>query len=145
MSLDAELQRLVAAHDAAVDPAAPAAAERRRAVLALHQAGRIEGSAARIAAARVLLTGDRAEVEVAQRLLLATMAHEPAARRLVAEAYDRLRVLAGRPQKFGTQTVVRDGRRELLPVGPLTPDSAGGKWDVGPRAELHRRAATMAP
>lgn len=145
-ALDAELERLVAEHDAAVDPAGPGAAARRAAVRALHTAGRVATPAAQVAAARVLVHAEvAAEVELAQTMALAAMPHQRAARRLAAAAYDRLRLLAGKPQKFGTQFVVRDGRRELWPVDPGTTDSERAKWDVEPIAELRRRAGTELP
>ncbi|MBL9077669.1 MAG: hypothetical protein JNL08_09205 [Planctomycetes bacterium] len=138
-----DLQALVHAHAAETDHGSAAAAARRGAVRALHDGGRLAAVADRCAAARILLPGPVADVELAQALVLAAMAHEPAARRLAAEAYDRLRVLAGRPQKFGTQTTVHDGRGELWPVDAATTDSERAKWGVEPLAELRRRAATM--
>jgi hypothetical protein len=140
-ALDPELARLVAAHDADGDPAGGAAAARRRAVLALHAADRLSPPSARCAAARILVHGgDRTEVELAQTFALSAMSHERAARRLAAVAYDRLRLLAGQPQKFGTQTVRRDGATALWPVDAQTTDSERAKWDVEPLAELQRRA-----
>ncbi|MBL8728129.1 MAG: hypothetical protein JNM25_06845 [Planctomycetes bacterium] len=145
-ALDPELERLVAEHDAARDPTGAGAAARRAAVGALHAAGRVAAPAAKVAAARVLVHGEvRAEVELAQALALAALPQQRAARRLAATAYDRLRLLAGRPQKFGTQFVVRDGVLELWPVDPLTTDSERAKWDVEPLAELRRRAAAGPP
>jgi hypothetical protein len=135
------LARLCAAHEAETDHDSAAASARRAAVLALRAGGRLVAPAAQCAAARVLLVGTMpAEIEAAQALALAAMPHERAARRLAAEAYDRLRVLAGRPQKFGTQSVRRDGRVELWPLDPGTTDSERAKWDVEPLAELQRRA-----
>jgi hypothetical protein len=67
------------------------------------------------------------------------MPTERRARLLAATAYDRLRRLAGEPQKFGTQVVSRDGIRELWPVDPSTTDSERAKWDVPPFAEILRR------
>ena len=54
--------------------------------------------------------------------------------------FDRLRLLAGAPQKFGTQWRARDGGRELWPVDPATTDSERAKWGLPPLAELRRRA-----
>lgn len=134
--LDPDLARLVAEHAAGGDAAA-----RRAAVRVLHEAGRVTTARARLAAARLLVDGDRVgDVELAQTLALAAMPHEPAARRLAAEAFDRLRRLAGQPQKFGTQVVLHDGVGELWPVDAATTDSERAKWDVEPLTELRRRA-----
>ncbi|MBX3463373.1 MAG: hypothetical protein KF830_09390 [Planctomycetes bacterium] len=143
---DDELARLAALHAAAPDHSSAAAAARRRTVLEWHAAGRLATAAARCTAAHVLLAGGSlAEVEAAQALALLAMPHERAARRLAAAACDRLRQLQGRPQKFGTQTMVREGRVELWPVEPATTDSERAKWDVEPLAELRRRAGQLAP
>jgi hypothetical protein len=95
-----------------------------------------------LARARALLAGDApADVEQAERLLLEAMARDARARPLAAAAFDRRRLLRGLPQKFGTQSVVRDGRRELWPVDPATTDSERAKWGLPPLAELQRRLA----
>jgi hypothetical protein len=145
-ALDPELARLLAEHDSHADPDGGGAAARRAAACALHAAGRVGTPAAQVAAARLLVHGEvAAEVELAQNLALAAMPGERAARRLAAVAYDRLRLLAGKPQKFGTQFVARDGARELWPVEPTTTDSERAKWDVEPLVELRRRAAAAPP
>jgi hypothetical protein len=98
-----------------------------------------------LAAANALLTSDVvSDVELAHTLALAAMRAEPLARRVAATAYDRLRMLAGAPQKFGTQGVVRDGQRVQWPVDPATTDSERAKWGLPSLAELvelQRRAA----
>lgn len=94
------------------------------------------------AAIEALLASDAvAAVERAHMLALAAMRSDPLARPLAATAYDRLRLLAGAPQKFGTQIVERDGRRMLWPVDPLTTDSERAKWGLPSLAELQRRAS----
>jgi len=141
-TLDPDLARLVADSDAELHHDSGAAAERRRTVLALRMAGRVRTAAEQFAAARVLVHGvEVAEIEVAQALALAAMTGERGARLLAATAFDRLRLLGGQPQKFGTQTVQRDGQHELWPVDAATTDSERAKWDVPPLAELRRRAA----
>ena len=115
----------------------------RSAALSAHAAGRLHTAAERFAAASLLVDSDVVEeVEAAHSLALAVMATEPRARPVAAMAYDRLRRLAGKPQKFGTQ-VVDDGvgGRRLWPVDPATTDSERAKWDVPPLAELRRRCA----
>ena len=51
---------------------------------------------------------------------------------------ERVRMLRDQPQKFGTQTVERDGRHELWPVDPATTDSERAKWDLPTLADLER-------
>jgi hypothetical protein len=141
---DPDLAKLVAASDAEADHGSAAAAARRTCVLDLRAAGRLTTAADRFAAARVLVHGGATEVEAAQALAMTAMAQERGARLLAATAFDRLRLLAGRPQKFGTQTVRGPGCLELWPVDPSTTDSERAKWDVPPLAELLRRAAAGA-
>lgn len=98
--------------------------------------------AVRVAAAAALLDSDQPRhVELAQAMALEAMAGRREARAIAARAFDRLRVLAGRPQKFGTQVRVGDGVRSLHPVDPATTDSERAKWDLPSLAELQRRAA----
>lgn len=85
-----------------------------------------------------------AHVDRAHRLALARMRAEPRAAAIAAAAFDRARVLAGRPQKFGTQAVARAGGRVLWPVDPATTDSERAKWGLGPLAKLRADAAAHA-
>lgn len=140
MSAASELTALLAAHAAAADPAGLPARAARAALLALVQERRPTTNTERLAVAAVLVTGDLpAEVEAAQALALACT-KEPAARPLAARAFDRLRLLAGQPQKYGTEVVVQDGVRTLWPVDPNTTDSERAKWGLPALAELKRRA-----
>jgi hypothetical protein len=127
----ARLAELLAAHVGDADGRSAAAVARRAEVRALHSSAPFTTAADRIAAARILGDSDvTADVELAQSLALAAMAQDSAARPLAARAFDRLRVLAGRPQKFGTQP----GH----PVDPTTTDSERAKWGLPPLAELQR-------
>ncbi|MCA8974411.1 MAG: hypothetical protein KDC98_06800 [Planctomycetes bacterium] len=92
------------------------------------------------AAAALLASDDPAVVESVELQLLGLMAKDPRARPLAATAFDRRRMLRGEPQKFGTQVVERDGRRELWPVDPGTTDSERSKWGLPRLDELRRRA-----
>jgi len=131
--MDPTLLALVVASDAEIDHRCAAAAARRQAVLAMHGAGLLRSAAERFAAATVLVHGEQvAEIEAAQTLALAAMATERRARLLAATCYDRLRMLRGEPQKFGTQWIECNGRREQWPVDPATTDSERAKWDVPP-------------
>lgn len=135
-----ELHDLLAAP--ARGPSADGSTERarRQALLALVAAGAVADPTDQVDAARILLAGeDLAEVAAAERLALAAMARAAAARPLAAAAFDRQRLLRGEPQKFGTQTVVREGRVELWPVAATTTDSERAKWGVPPLAELRAR------
>jgi hypothetical protein len=136
--VNARLAALLAEDNA--DVRSTGAPARRAEVLRLHANGALT-AADRAAAAALLLPSDVvAEVEVAHELALAAIAHESSARPLAAAAYDRLRLLAGKPQKFGTQATERDGRRELWPVDATTTDSERAKWGLPALAELQRRA-----
>lgn len=98
-------------------------------------------AAEQLAAAQALLQRTQvADVEFAQQLALAAMRTLPAARPVAAQALDRLRVLAGQPQKFGTQAHTVDGRRQQWPVDAWTTDSERAKWGLPGLAELRRRA-----
>jgi hypothetical protein len=113
----------------------------RAAAMALVREHALTSPADRVAAAGLLVgSDDQAEVEAAQALALAAFGALPAARPLAAAAFDRLRLLAGAPQKFGTQWLARDGAVELWPVDPATTDSERAKWGLPPLAELRRRA-----
>jgi hypothetical protein len=110
------------------------------------QAAATTDAVARVALARVLAEADdAAHVALAQTLALEAMAKVRPARLIAARAFDRLRVLAGKPQKFGTQTHVCDGVRVLYPVDPATTDSERAKWDVPSLAELQQRLAEERP
>lgn len=121
----------------------PAAARAHRAELLALVSGKELAAPADQVAAAALLVGSEvvAEVQAAQALALAAMRSEAGARAIAASAFDRLRRLAGKPQKFGTEVVVREGRRELWPVEPGTTDSERAKWGVPPLAELVRACA----
>lgn len=105
------------------------------------RAGRLGDAAARLRAAEQLLdSDDREHVTLAQSLALALLAQQPGARLVAARAFDRLRLLAGQPQKYGTATHLVDGRLQLWPVDPGTTDSERAKWGVPALAELLRRS-----
>jgi len=131
------LQELCAAcaRDASAWPGARAEA------MAMVVSKRLTTPAERVAAAGLLVGSDaRHDVETAQALAMAAFGALPAARPLAAAAFDRLRLLAGAPQKFGTQWLVRDGRWELWEVDATTTDSERAKWGLPALAELRRRA-----
>lgn len=136
----AELARLLSTAVTAGADDAAARARVRAALLALRAAGALHEPFDQVAAAELLVDSDRREeVEAAQALALAAMARVPAARPLAAAAYDRLRVLAGRPQKFGTQRAAAGGGAPWS-VDPATTDSERAKWGLPGLAELQRRA-----
>lgn len=138
--MNARLSALLAER-AASPPGAPQPVHLAE-VLQLYQARALTTPAEQLAAATLLVESPlAAEVEAAQTLALGVMASGvgAAARVVAATAYDRLRMLAGKPQKFGTQVVVREGRRELWPVDGLTTDSERAKWGLPGLGELERR------
>jgi len=73
---------------------------------------------------------DPAEVDRAHEAALIRMSKEPRARIVAALAYDRARAFVGREQKFGTQSVMCDGKRVLWPVDANTTDSERAKWHI---------------
>lgn len=104
-----------------------AAMERVRELLAARAVG---GPRAQALAAQILaLADDVATVRLAHDLALQAMRRHRPARRLAAVCFDRLRVLAGAPQKFGTQ---RRPDGTPFPIDPATTDSERAKWDVEP-------------
>lgn len=122
--------RLRAALRAVPDDAAGRAAQ-FAALLRLQQERAIVAVDDQLAAAAILLQGPtRAEVEAAQLLAFAASAKSTAARPLVASAFDRLRQLAGQPQKYGTVPG--------WPVDPHTTDAERAKWGLPPLGQLGR-------
>lgn len=96
--------------------------------------GRVRSADARIAAATILESArDLASVRLAHDLALGALGSSPLARSLAARCYDRMRMLAGEPQKFGTQ---RGPDGAPWPVDPKTTDSERAKWDLPPLAIL---------
>ena len=123
------------------------AAGRRRAAWA-----RVEGGGAKkpedaFHAAAVLVESDRlAEVERATGLARQALAGDPdllAARPLVATAVDREQMLAGKPQKYGTQLVENAGLWKVYDVDPAVTDEERAEWGLPPLAEAHARAAEL--
>lgn len=88
---------------------------------------------------------DPIAVERARGMALRRMGAEPRAAAIAATAFDRARVLAGLPQKFGTQVLARVGGAELWPVDPATTDSERAKWGLGPLARWRAEAAARQP
>lgn len=88
--------------------------------------------------------------ETPEHFLLAhTLAYQGAKRGyaacfcLMATAYDRVLISQGRPQKYGTQYVIRHGRRVLYDVDPATTDAERAEWHVPPLAQCLQKAEEM--
>jgi hypothetical protein len=62
---------------------------------------------------------------------------------LMAAAYDRVLMSQGRPQKYGTQYIMRHGRRILYDVDPSTTDAQRAEWHVPPLAQCLQKAEEM--
>lgn len=86
-------------------------------------------------------SADPAEVDRAHELAVRRMRAEPRLQLVAATAYDRTRVLAGRPQKFGTQVIEQRGRLIPWPVDAATTDTERAKWGVATLARLAERVA----
>ena len=93
---------------------------------------------------RLVSSDDPIEVGRAQDRALQLMGQLKTARILAAMAYDRMRVFAGRSQKFGTQSVLVSGERVLWPVDSGATDSERAKWGLESLNNLHQ-AAIHAP
>lgn len=155
-TLDPELLRLYLElrQERGAPPAAEAtavaverAAGRRRAAWARVEGGGVKQPEDAFHAAAVLVESDRlAEVERATGLARQALAGDPdllAARPLVATGVDRGQMLAGKPQKFGTQLVEVDGKWKVYDVDPATTDAERAEWGLPPLAEAHARAAEL--
>jgi hypothetical protein len=98
-------------------------------------------------AALVLQHGEElADFELAHRLAREAAeadADLPGARWLAAAALDRSLVQAGKPQRYGTQSIRKEGRWLLAEVDPTVTDEERALWDVPPLAESRKRAEAM--
>ena len=96
--------------------------------------GSVRTPEAKCAASRVLLRSDDAKVvQAAHDLALSAAGKHVDAMPLAARCYDRLRVLAGESQKFGT---CRNADGSMYAVDPRTTDSERAKWGLPPLAVL---------
>ncbi len=128
--LEAELQALAATTGDVADEAAIVR------VRSLCAQGMVQGSVAQFWAAVVLLrAADLPSVQAAHDLASVAMAGHRPARALAARSYDKLRVLRGQLQKFGT---LRAADGAALPCDSSTTDSERAKWDL-PKLDVLRR------
>lgn len=119
--------------------------QRRERVNELLATGAVGTGADHYHAAMVLQHGDTL-ASYRQACELAATARrlgDPRGAWLAAAALDRWLVNSGRPQRFGTQYEVRDGRWILSPVDDSTTDAERARWNVPPLAEARARAAAM--
>ncbi len=120
---------------------------RRREAWALVEKGRAKQADDAFHAASILVGSDRsAEVARAGELARQALARDPdllAARPLVATAEDRARMLAGQPQKYGTQLVEVAGAWKVYDVDPATSDAERAEWGLPPLADAQARAAEL--
>jgi len=81
----------------------------------------------------------RADYKRAHEYALAAVERgQPHARWLVAATHDRWLVTQGKPQKYGTQFVMKEGRWQLYDLDPTTTDTERAAWGVPPVAETER-------
>jgi hypothetical protein len=66
---------------------------------------------------------------------------------LAAAALDRFLVFSGKPQKFGTQTVLdpKTDRMVVPPIDPATTDEERARWGVEPLAKFLKHALEQNP
>ncbi len=115
--------------------------ERRREVLELLQAGRVNGAESLYAAAFIFQHGDcpdhyRLANELAKRSIEAGYDR---ARWIYAATLDRYLLSTGERQKFGTQYLVVRGRWQLQPLDPATTDEERALYHVPPLVEIRAR------
>ena len=120
---------------------------RRKEAWDLVAAGRAKQPDDAYHAAALLVASDRpAEVARAAELAHQALAGDPdllAARPLVATAEDRRAMLAGKPQRFGTQFVEVDGKWQLYTVDPAVGDDERAEWGLPPLAAAQARVAEL--
>ncbi len=119
--------------------------ERRARVNDLLAAGAVETGADHFHAAMVLQHGDTL-ASYRQACELAATARRLGDHRgawLAAAALDRWLVSSGRPQRYGTQYQVKDGRWTLAPVDDAVTDAERARWNVPPLAAAEAKAAAM--
>jgi hypothetical protein len=116
--------------------------QRRVEVLGYLQAGQVQTTQDLVAAAFIFQHGNCPEhYLLANRVAQVAMdAGDPEARWIYAATYDRYLTSQGKPQKFGTQYTVVNGRYELYPVDPATTDEERRQYDVPTLAEAQARA-----
>jgi hypothetical protein len=123
------------------------AAARRASALDLVDKGRLKQAEDHFHAAAILVESDRAdEVGRARALAHRALEIDPdllAARPIYATALDRELLLAGKPQKFGTQSVRKEGVWTLHDVDPAVTDADRKAWGVPPLAELRSRLSEL--
>jgi hypothetical protein len=68
----------------------------------------------------------------------------PGARWLAAATLDRMLVDEGKPQKYGTQSILKDGKWVLAEVDPSVTDEERAEWDVPTLAESQKSVEEMA-
>lgn len=123
------------------DEAFVASQARRGQVEALVAAGALRTAADHYHAARLFQHGERLEHwwrahELARAAV--ALGHEQA-RYAAAAALDRWLMRQGRPQRYGTNSVVDGDRWRVWDYDPATTDAERAAWDVPPLAELLAR------
>lgn len=125
------------------DEAFVASQARRGRVEELIAAGALATAADYYHAARVLQHGERLAHWWRAHELARTAAAlgHPQARYQAAAALDRWLMRGGRPQKYGTNSVIDGDRWRVWDHDPATTDAERAAWDVPPLAELLARGA----
>jgi len=67
----------------------------------------------------------------------------PTCRWLAAAAYDRWLMRQGKPQKYGTQYILKDEQWALYELDPATTDAQRAEWNVPPLAQVLQRVEEM--
>ncbi|MCP3917561.1 MAG: hypothetical protein GY711_18610 [bacterium] len=111
-------------------------------LIAWHNAGEIVDADDHFKAGAVLMNSwDQEHLVVAQALgQRAAQLGEPRGNIVAAQAIDKVNLIAGEPQRYGTQNVYVPVLREyrIYEVDPLTTDEDRHLMGIPPLAELHR-------
>ncbi len=121
------------------------ARQRCQRVLHLHNRGAILDSRDYFHASLILLYGERASHFELSRSFAhqsATMG-EPRAWTLYAMSWDRLLLAVGKPQRFGTQIIKKDGRWSLGPIDESVSDQDRAFYAVPPLFFQKQRARQL--
>lgn len=122
-------------------------AARRKEAGELVKRGRVRQPEDALHAAALLVESDRpAEIALAAELARQALDRDPdllAARPLAATAVDRGEMLAGRPQKYGTQLVEVGGEWKVYAVDPAVTDAERAEWGLPPLAAAEAQVAEL--
>ncbi|AGC43764.1 hypothetical protein MYSTI_02448 [Myxococcus stipitatus DSM 14675] len=117
----------------------PRDALRRGRVNELLKAGKVQSAKDYFHAGAILHHGEDTDFQRAHTLLLKSVELDPKdglARMLTATAEDRVLMMQGKPQRYGTQRERANGQWRLYAVDPSVTDAERAKWGLPPLAQV---------